>query len=83
MKFCQIYEMCNQPALILNGTEIHITHQHKFLGITLDSKLYSIFQTTEDKMQPSHTTREPKATRTEILIKGSNEIIHTPNTIKA
>ena len=40
--FCQIYKMHNHPALILNNTEIPMTHQYKFLGITLYSKLYFI-----------------------------------------
>ena len=37
--FYQISKMHNHLALILNGTEIPIIHQQKFLGITLDSKL--------------------------------------------
>ena len=37
--FFQIHKMHNHPALILNGTEIFITHQHKFFSITLDLKL--------------------------------------------
>ena len=39
MHFCQIHKMHYQPALTLNGPEIPITQQHKFLGITLDPKL--------------------------------------------
>ena len=39
MHFCQIYKMHNQPTLTLNGFEIPITPQYKFLGITLDRKL--------------------------------------------
>ena len=39
MHFCQIHKMHNQPTLTLNGTEIPITQQYKFLGITLDPKL--------------------------------------------
>ena len=31
--------MHNQPTLTLNGSEIPITQQYKFLGITLDPKL--------------------------------------------
>ena len=31
--------MHNHPALIVNSIEIPITHEYKFLGITLDSKL--------------------------------------------
>ena len=56
MHFCQIHKMLNHPSLILNDTEICITHQHKFLGITLDSKLYFIhpYQTTEDQMQTNY-----------------------------
>ena len=37
--YCQIYKMHKHPALILNDTEILITHRYKFLGITCDSKL--------------------------------------------
>ena len=39
MHFCQIHKMHNQPTLTLNGSEIPITQQYKFLGITLDPKL--------------------------------------------
>ena len=39
MHFCQIRKMHNQPILTLNGSEIPITQQYKFLGITLDPKL--------------------------------------------
>ena len=39
MHFCQIRKMHNQPTLTLNGSEIPITQQYKFLGITLDPKL--------------------------------------------
>ena len=39
MHFCQTRKMHNQPTLTLNGSEIPITHQNKFLGITLDPKL--------------------------------------------
>ena len=39
MHFCQIHKMHTQPTLTLNGSEIHITQQYKFLGITLDPKL--------------------------------------------
>ena len=39
MHFCQIHKMHNQPTLTLNGSEISITQQYKFLGITLDPKL--------------------------------------------
>ena len=35
--FCQIQETHDQTTL--DSTEILLTHQHKFLGITLDSKL--------------------------------------------
>ena len=37
--FCQIHKMHYQPSLTLNGSEIPINHQYKFLGITLDPKL--------------------------------------------
>ena len=39
MHFCKIYKIQNYLALILNGTEITIIHQHKILAITLYSKL--------------------------------------------
>ena len=39
MHFCQIHKMQNQPTLTLNGSEISITQQYRFLGITLDPKL--------------------------------------------
>ena len=39
MHFCQICKMHNQPTQTLNGSEISITQQYKFLGITLDPKL--------------------------------------------
>ena len=39
MHFCKICKMHNQPTLTLNGSEIPITQQYKFLGITLDPKL--------------------------------------------
>ena len=39
MHFRQIHKMHNQPTLTLNGSEIPITQQYKFLGITLDPKL--------------------------------------------
>ena len=42
MHFCQIHKMHNHSALILKNSELPITYQHKFLGITLDSKLYFI-----------------------------------------
>ena len=38
MHFCQVHKMHNQPTLTLNGPEIPITQQYKFLGITLDPK---------------------------------------------
>ena len=39
MHFCQIRKRHYQPILTLNGSEIPITQQYKFLGITLDPKL--------------------------------------------
>ena len=42
MHFCQIYKMHNPSVLIVNGTKILITHQYKFLGITLNWKLLFI-----------------------------------------
>ena len=42
MHFCQIHKMHNQPTLTLNGSEIPITQHYKFLGITLDPKLFLI-----------------------------------------
>ena len=39
MHFCQIHKMYNQPTLTLNGSEITITQQHKFLGTTHDPNL--------------------------------------------
>ena len=39
MHFCQIHKMHNQPILRLNGSEIPINQQYKFLDITLDPKL--------------------------------------------
>ena len=39
MHFCQIHKMNNQSTLTLNGSEIPITQQYKFLGTTLDPKL--------------------------------------------
>ena len=37
--FYQIHKMHNQPTLTLNDSEILITQQYEFLGITLDPKL--------------------------------------------
>ena len=39
MHFCKIHKMHNQPTLTLNGSEILITQQYKFLSITLYPKL--------------------------------------------
>ena len=39
MHFCQIHKMHNQLTLTLNDSEIPITQQYKFLGITLGPKL--------------------------------------------
>ena len=39
MHFCQIHKMHNQPIQTLNGSEIPISQQYKFLGITVDPKL--------------------------------------------
>ena len=39
MHSCRIHKMHNHPALMVNGTEISITHQHKFPGIILDSEI--------------------------------------------
>ena len=39
MHFCQICKMHNQPTLTLNDSEIPVTQQYKFLGITLDPEL--------------------------------------------
>ena len=38
MHLCKIHKIDIQPILKLNCIEIAITHQQKFLGITLDSK---------------------------------------------
>ena len=42
MHFCQIHKMHNQPTLTLSASEIPLTQQYKFLGITLDPKLFFI-----------------------------------------
>ena len=55
MHFCQIYKMHNHPALILNGTEIPITHQHKFLGLALDSKLSFILHIKQLRIKCNKT----------------------------
>ena len=39
MHFCQIHKMHNQPTLTLNGSEIPIIQQYRFLGITPNRKL--------------------------------------------
>ena len=73
MHFYQINKIHNQPTLILNGTEIPITLQYKFLGITLDPKLSFIppYQTTEDQMQPNYPN-ENHSPHTVVLIKKNN-----------
>ena len=56
LHFCQIHKMYNQSTLKLNGTEIPITHQYKFLDITLDPKLSFISHIKQ--MQPNYPTPE-------------------------
>ena len=55
MHFCQIHKMLNQPTLTLNGSEIPITQQYKFLGITLDPKLSFIPHIKELRIQCNQT----------------------------
>ena len=86
MHFYQIHKLNNHIVRIQNDTEIPITYQHKFLGITLDSKLSFIppYQTTEDQMQPNHPNPESYSLHwLECWQKDPNLIIQIPNTIKA
>ena len=39
MHFCQLKKMHNNPTLKLDGTEILVVNQHKFLGVIFDKKL--------------------------------------------
>ena len=39
MHFCQLRKMHNNPTLKLNGTEIPVIDQYKFLGVIFDKKL--------------------------------------------
>ena len=39
MHFCQLRGIHNDPTLNLNGTEIPVVDQYKFLGIIFDKKL--------------------------------------------
>ena len=55
MYFCQIHKMHNQPTLTLNGSEIPITHQYKFLGITLDPKLSFILHIKQLRIKCNQT----------------------------
>ena len=47
--------MHNHPALILTGIEIPISHQHKFLGINLYSKLSFIPHVKQLKIKCNQT----------------------------
>ena len=55
MHFCQICKMHNQPTLTLNGSEIPITQQYKFLGITLDPKLSFIPHIKQQRIKCNKT----------------------------
>ena len=55
MHFYQICKMHNQPALILNCTEIPITHQYKLLTITIDPKLSFISYIKQLKIKCNQT----------------------------
>ena len=55
MHFCQIHKMHNQPTLTLNGSEIPITQQYKFLGITLDPRLSFILHIKQLRIKCNQT----------------------------
>ncbi len=52
---CKIHKMHNHPVLILDGTEILITQQYKFLDITLDPKLSFIPLITQLRIKCNQT----------------------------
>ena len=60
MHFCQIRKMHNQPTLTLNGSEIPITQQYKFLGITLDPKLSFIPYIKQLRIKCNKTIQLPR-----------------------
>ena len=39
MNFCQLRKMLNNPTLNLDGSEIPVVDQYKFLGVIFDKKL--------------------------------------------
>ena len=55
MHFYQIHKMHNEPTLILNGSDIPITQQYKFLGITLGPKLFFIPHIKQLKIKCNQT----------------------------
>ena len=57
MHFCQIHKMHNQSTLTLNGSEITITQQYNFLGITLDPKLSFIPHIKQLKIKYNQTVQ--------------------------
>ena len=69
MHFCQIRKMHNQPTLTLNGSEIPITQQYKFLGITLDPKLSFIPHIKELRIKCNKTIQLLRTSQTGVLIK--------------
>ena len=55
MHFCQIHKMHNQFTLTLNVSEMPITQQYKFLGITLDPKLSFILHIKQLRIKYNQT----------------------------
>ena len=53
--------MHNHPALIVNSTEIPITHQDKIFGIALDSKLSFIPHIKQLRIKCNQTIQLLKA----------------------
>ena len=85
MDFCQIHKIHNQPALILNGNEIPITYQYKFLGITLDPKLSFISHIKWLRIKCDQTVqflRTIAHTDCGVLTKTPNQTIQMFNMIK-
>ena len=57
MHFCQLRKMYNNPTLKLDGTEILVVDQYKFLGVIFDKKTFIPHKTiSEREMQQNPKT---------------------------
>ena len=83
MHFCQMHK---QSILIVNDTEIPITHQYKLLGITLDPKVSVISHIKQLKIKYNQTKQLLKTiAHTDWGTdnkKNPNQTIQMSNTIK-